>query len=49
MFTHYEIPVTLISDNSPQFSSAEMKEFIEVYGFHQITTSPYYQQANVQA
>ena len=48
-FSHYEIPATLISDNCPQFSSAEMKEFAEAYGFYHITTSPYYPQANGQA
>ena len=49
MFAQYGIPVTLVSDNGPQFSSAEMKEFTETYGFHHITTSPYYPQANGQA
>ena len=49
MFAQYGIPVTLASDNGLQFSSAEMKEFAEVYGFHHITTSPYYSQANGQA
>ena len=46
MFSHYEIPPTLISDNGPQFSSAQIKEFAEAYGFHHITTIPYYPQAN---
>ena len=49
MFARYGILVTLVSDNGPQFSSAEMKEFTEAYGFHHITTSPYYPQANGQA
>ena len=40
---------TLVSDNGLQFSSAEMKEFAEAYGFHHITTSTYYPQANGQA
>ena len=49
MFCRYGIPATLISDNGPQFSSAEMKQFAEAYGLHHITTSPYYPQANGQA
>ena len=49
MFAHYGIPCTIISDNSPQFSSAEMKEFAEAYGFCHITTNLYYPQANGQA
>ena len=49
MFAHYGIPSTLISDNGPQFSSAEMKEFAEFYRFCHITMSPYYSQANRQA
>ena len=36
------------SDNGPQFSSEEMKEFAEAYGFHHITTNPYYPQVNGQ-
>ena len=49
MFSHYEIPPTLISDNGPQFSSAQIKEFVEAYGFHIITTIPHCPQANGQA
>ena len=49
MFSYYGILFTLISDNGPQFSSAEMKEFAEAYGFHHITMSPYYPLANGQA
>ena len=37
-----------ISDNSPQFSSAEIKKIAEAYGFHLIITSPYYPKANEQ-
>ena len=48
MFAWYRIPATLISNNGPRFSSAEMQEFPELYGFYHIT-SLYYPQANGQA
>lgn len=43
------IPVTLVSDNGPQFSGLTFKEFVKQYGFEHITSSPYYPQANVSA
>ena len=49
IFARYGIPVTLVSDNGPQFTCTEMRQFAETYGFHHITTSPYYPQANGQA
>ena len=35
-----------MSDNGPQFSSKEMKEFANAYGFTLITSSPHYTQSN---
>jgi len=37
-FARFGIPVTLISDNGPQFDSLEVKQFAQ---FQHITTSPY--------
>ena len=36
----------MITNYGPQFDFKEMMEFSQSYGFQQITTSPYYPQAN---
>ena len=46
LFSRFGIPVEMVTDNGPQFSSNEMKEFSDSYGFRHITTSPHYPQAN---
>ena len=49
MFSRQGIPEVLVSDNGPQYSSHEMKEFAQIYGFTHITSSPRYPQSNGQA
>ena len=45
MFSRQGIPEFMVSDNGPQYSSHEMKEFAQLYGF----TFPRYPQSNGQA
>ena len=42
IFARFGIPAEMVSDNGPQFSSQEIKEFSENYGFKHIKTSPHY-------
>ena len=49
IFSRYGIQETLVSDNGPQFSAAEMKDFSRSFGFQHVTSSPYYPQSNGQA
>ena len=49
MFSRQGIPEFMVSDNGPQYSSHEMKEFAQLYGFTHITSSPRYPQSNGQA
>ena len=46
IFSHHGVPSVLMSDNGPQFSSIEMKEFANTYGFQHVTSSPHYPQSN---
>ena len=46
IFSEYGIPMTVMSDNGPQFASTEFKEFSRQYRFSHITSSPLYAQAN---
>ena len=41
VFSRHGIPSTIVSDNGPQYDSAEMKAFASSYGFKHITSSPY--------
>lgn len=44
--TRYGIFDTLISDNGPQYTSAEFKSFVASYGIEHVTSSPLYAQSN---
>lgn len=46
IFARHGIPVTLVSDNRPQFSGLTFKEFAKQYGFEHVTSTPYYPQSN---
>ena len=49
IFVRHGIPETVISDNGPQFSSAEFAKFAEDWGFTHITSSPKRPQSNREA
>ncbi|XP_026074998.1 uncharacterized protein K02A2.6-like [Carassius auratus] len=46
IFARHGIPVTVVSDNGPQFSSQDYRDFAETYGFEHIISSPLYPQSN---
>lgn len=49
MFARHGIPDVLISDNGPQYASADFKELAESWEFKHITSSPTHAQSNGQA
>ena len=49
MFSRWGIPERVSSDNGPQFTAKEFKDFAQVYGFQHTTSSPYFPQANGEA
>ena len=48
-FARYWIPEEVVSDNGPQFSSYEFKEFALKWEFKHVTSSPGYAQSNGKA
>ena len=49
MFSRQGTPQELITDNGPQYASAEFKQFAREWDFIHTTTSPYYPQSNGRA
>ena len=45
-FARHGIPVQVLSDNGPPFSSKEFQEFASAYEFEHLTSSPRYPQSN---
>ena len=49
LFARYGVPNVLMTDNGPQFSSAEFMSFASRWGFQHVTSSPRYPQSNGRA
>ena len=46
ILSRHGIPHTLMTDNGPQFASAEFKIFAKQWGFNHVTSSPYHARSN---
>ena len=46
IFARFGIPEKVVSDNGPQYSSAEFENFAKEYNFIHTTSSPHYPQSN---
>ena len=49
VFARFGIPCEIVSDNGPQFVSAEFADFATKYSFHHVTSSPYLPNSNGEA
>ena len=46
MFAKFVLPDVLVTDNGPQFASAEFAVFVKQKGITHVTSSPHYAQSN---
>ena len=46
MFARFGLPDVLVTDNGPQFASAEFAVFVRKKGITHLTSSPHYAQSN---
>ena len=46
VFSRFGLPMTLVTDNSPNFTSQEFKLFLEKNGIRHITSAPYQPSTN---
>ena len=49
IFARYGLPDVLVTDNGPQFASAEFAVFMKKWAIEHVTSSPYYAQSNGKA
>ena len=49
VFSHFGLPMTLVTDNGPNFTSQEFRLFLEKNGIRHITSAPYQPSTNGQA
>ena len=46
VFSTHGLPVTIVTDNGPQFKSQDFKNFVKEYGINHRKVTPYWPQAN---
>ena len=49
VFAIHGVPVTLISDNGPNYASAEFHQFTQAWDFQHLTSIPHYPKSNGKA